>query len=467
MGLYNDRSNRIIQCDIFEKGKGMRKLTVALLIVLFAVGVVFAQDLDEIKKNIRKAAEGGDWTSFTSAIKELGSVNSEDAAKETLKMAFLLDKYKVSDNVKADSFNAAKSALKQMTDGEALAYMRQQLLKNKNWEVRRLIAEVLGENGGEENRKALCELIEKEKQPEVSREAVKWIMAIGGTDSVDSLIKLLGKIENEKGLAWVDVRKALHSLTGGYDFSTAAKWREFWAARKEELKANPESPDTAKPVTPGEVKTGLLEEEKKKAPKFFGKEILSKRFCFVIDVSGSMAQKDTYSGGGGEGGGKGQPVQAERIKMVQDQLVKLIAALDPKTKFNIVAYSMGINPWQKQKLVKATSKVKQAAIDFVRKFRPIGTTHTDKALKEAFANKEADTIVLLSDGAPTHDGRYQDTANIISSIFSFVQNANRSRKARIDTFGFDSVSTLPAGQQCLDFLKRLASENGGTFTSIK
>ncbi len=442
----------------------MRKLTVALLVVLLAAGVVFAQDLDGIKKKIRNAAETGDWTSFTSAIKELGSVNNEDAAKETLKMAFLLDKYKVSDSVKADSFDAAKSALKQMTDAQAIAYLRLQLIKNRNWEVRRLITEVLGESGGEQNRQALCELLKNEKQPEVIREAVKWLVSIGGIDSVDSLVEVLAKLEKEKGLAWVDVRRALTALTGA-DHNSAQKWAEYWRCRKEELKNDPKSPDTAAPPADG-VRTGL-DEELKKAPKFFGKEILSKRFCFIIDVSGSMAAKDKYSGGGGEAGGKGQPVEAERIKMVQDQLVKLIAALDPKTKFNIIAYSAGINPWQKQKLVKATSKAKQAAIDFVRKFRPIGTTHTDKALEEAFANKEADTIVLLSDGAPTHKGDYSDTTTIIGSIFDFVRNANRSRKARIDTFGFDSVSTLPAGQQCIDFLKRLASENGGTFTSIK
>jgi hypothetical protein len=298
----------------------MGKLAVALLVVLFAAGVVLAQDLDDIEKKVHKAAESGDWASFTSAIKEFGAVNSEDAAKEVLKMAFLLDQHPVSDSVKADAFDAAKSALKQITNTEALAYLRQQLVKNKKWEVRRLIAEVLGESGGEDNRKALCEMLEKERQPEVIREAIQWIVKIGGTDSVDSLIELLAKLEKERGLAWVDVRRALTSLTGA-DHNSAQKWAEYWKCRKEELKNDPKSPDTAAPPADG-VRTGL-EEELKKAPKFFGKEILSKRFCFVIDVSGSMAEKDTYSAGGEKGG---QPVEEMRIKMVQDQLVKLIAA---------------------------------------------------------------------------------------------------------------------------------------------
>ncbi len=446
----------------------MRKLVVAGLVLLLVAGVAIGQDLGAIKKKIHKAADAGNWTEFTSGIKELGSVDSLESAKAIMKIAFALDKHNVSDSVKADTFAAAKSALKQISNSEALAYLREQMLKNRKWQVRQLLAEVLGEKGGEETRKALCDLIQKDRQTEVLREAIKWITRIGGNDSVDALISLLEKIEGAKGLLWVDVRTALTSLTG-YDYANAKKWREFWAVRKEELKENPGSPDTAKPVNPDDVKTGLLEEEKRKAPKFFGKEILSKRFCFIIDVSGSMAAKDTYSGGGGgeKKGGGGNPVEAMRIEMVKDQLIKLIATLDPKTKFNIVAYSIGVTPWQKQKLVAATSKVKKAAIEFVKRFRPHGTTHTDGALKEAFANKEADTIVLLSDGAPTHSGRYDDTDNLISSIFGFVRNANRSRKVTIDTFGFESVSTLPAGQKCLDFLKRLAEENGGKFTAIK
>jgi len=441
----------------------MKRLILTAAVILLVAGIAIGQDIDAVKKKLSAAAKQSNWEEFASGIKELGFVNTLESAKAIIKMSFALDGYSVDDSVKANTFEAGKSALKEITNLEAIAYMREQLMKNKNWEIRRMLVEVLGAASGEENRLAICELIEKEKQPEVIREAVSALVAIGGYDSVDALIELLDRIEKEKGLPWVDVRRGLTSLTGA-DYDSARKWREYWLVRKDELKANPDSPDTAAPA-PGEMKTGL-NEEIKKAPKFFGKEILSKRFCFIIDVSGSMAQKDKYSGGKGEAGG-GNPVEEMRIEMVKDQLIKLIAALDPKTKFNIVAYSMGVTPWQKQKLVFATSSVKKAAIDFVKKFRPHGTTHTDAALKEAFTNKEADTIVLLSDGAPTHDGRYQDTTGLITSIFDFVRNANRSRKVTIDTFGFESVSTLPAGQQCLDFLKRLAEENKGKFIAIK
>lgn len=445
----------------------MKRVVILTLVILFAAGVATGQDLRSIKKKIRAAAGAGDWASISSAIRELGSINSLESAKTIIKYAFILDQFPtVPDSARADAFDAARAALKQITDEQALAFMHKEMLKNKIWEVRCLLAEVLGERGGEDNRRALCKLIRKDRQPEVLREALKWIVKAGGYDSVDALIDLLEKMETEKGLAWVDTRRALTTLASK-DYKTAREWRQYWIIRKDELKADPGSPDTAAPAAPGSVKTGL-DEEIKKAPKFFGKEILSKRFCFIIDVSGSMAERDTYSAGG-EGGGK--PVEAMRIKMVKDQLIKLIAALDPKTRFNIIAYSIGVVSWQKKRLFPATARYKKAAIEFVKKFTPIGTTHTDGALKEAFANKEADTIVLLTDGAPTHDGSYKDSASIISNIFSFVRNANRSRKATILTFGFDSVTSKHTakeqGQAFLDFLKRLASENNGKFTNIR
>lgn len=450
----------------------MKRFAIAMAVLLLVAGIAVGQDLDALKKKISRAASAGNWDEFTSGIRELGSIDSAEGAKAVLKMAFVLDKQQISDATKADTFEAAKSALKRMNSAEAQAYMREQMVKNRSWEVRRILAEILGEKGGEENRLALCDLIRKERSSEVLREAVSWLKQIGSYESVDALIELLAKVESQRGLLWVEVRKALTALTSA-DYESAQKWEEYWRVRKDELKANPGSPETAGPSPPGDVRTGL-NEELKKAPKFFGREILSKRFCFVIDVSGSMAEMDTYSGGGGEGGGGGKPVEAMRIKMVKDQLIKLIAALDPKTKFNIIAFSLSVSTWQKQQLVSATSKNKKAAIEFVKKFNPFGTTHTDAGLKEAFANKEADTIVLLTDGAPTHSGRYDDSTNLISSIFEFVRNANRSRKVTIDTFGFESVvgkhQAAGAGQstqQFLDFLKKLAGENRGKFTNIK
>jgi hypothetical protein len=441
----------------------MKKAIIVSMVVLFTASLLLAQDVASIKKRLLGAAKSGDWTGFAGAVAELGAIDSRESAELILKSAFALEEGEgIPSDKRREVFDKAREALLKLNSKEVIAYICDQITKQRMWEARALIAEILREKEGEGVVGALIRAL-KDKQAEVLREAVLSLVKHGKTESVDALIELLDRLEGEKGLVWVEVRKALTSLTGA-DKETAAKWRDWWRLHKEDSKATPESPETSKPPEQptGEPRTSLLEEELKKAPKFFGKEIVSKRFCFVIDVSGTMHQEDKYSGGEG-----GQPVVARRVDMVKDQLKKMVAALDPKTKFNIIAFSSGVQMWQERKLVSATAQNKQDAIDFVNRFNAFGTTHADEALKEAFANQEADTIVFLTDGAPTHSGAHDDTTRLISEIHSFVADANKSRRVVIDTFGFETIRTLPKGQECVDFLKKLASDTGGKFTVIK
>lgn len=441
----------------------MKKAIIVSAVILFAVSVLFAQDVASIKKKLSSAAKAGDWSGFTAAVAELGAIDTVESAMLILRGAFALEEGEgIPSGKRKDVFDAAKSALSKLNSKEVIEFLCEQITKQTKWEARALIAEVLRDKEGENVVPALIRAL-KDKQLEVLREVIISLSKKGKTECVDALIELLERLESEKGLVWVEVRKALTSLTGG-DCETATKWKDWWRLHKEDSKAKPESPEaseaSARPE--GEPRTGLLEEEIKKAPKFFGKEILSKRFCFVIDVSGTMQEKDRYSGGEG-----GQPVEARRVDMVKDQLKKLIAALDPRTKFNVIAFSFGVQMWQQRKLVPATVQNKQDAINFVNGFNASGTTHADEALKEAFANQEVDTIVFLTDGAPTHSGRHDDTTRLISEIHSFVADANKSRKVIVDTFGFETIQTLPKGQECVEFLKKLASDTGGKFTVIR
>jgi hypothetical protein len=439
----------------------MKKVMVVVAVVLFAVSLLFAQDMASIKKRLSSAAQAGDWTGFAAAVADLGAIDTVESAALVLKSAFALEEgEEIPGDKRREVFDKAKEALSKFNSKEVIAYLCEQITKQRRWEARALIAEVLRDKEGEGVVGALIRTL-KDKQLEVLREAVLSLAKHGKTEAVDALIDLLGRLENEKGLVWVEVRKALTTLTGA-DYETAAKWREYWKVRKEELKAPGPSESPAPSVPSGEPRTGLLEEEIKKAPKFFGREIVSKRFCFVIDVSGTMHQQDRYSGGEG-----GQPTVARRVDMVKDQLKKLVAALDPKARFNIIAFSSSVQTWQQKRLVPGTPENKQEAINFVNKFNAFGTTHADEALKEAFANEEADTIVFLTDGAPTHSGQHNDTTQLISQIHSFVADANKSRKVIIDTFGFETIQTLPKGQECVDFLKKLASDSGGKFTVIR
>jgi len=464
------------------KGLVMRRVVsfaVAVAVVLAIAGLLYAGNIKKLKKKLGQELSVEDYTSAAATIAELGEENSLEAVKVIVSVA-------LNERIESQEvFLAAKEALSKITDGEAVNYLcvKASKAKARGWKLKVLFAEVLGNLKGEKVLETLIELL-KDRQPEVVREAIIALKKQGDIKAVDALIDVLGKLEKGKGLVWVEVRKALTSLTGA-DYPTAEEWRQYWLVRKEELKANPQTP---RPTGDGAPKTSL-DEEKKKAPRFFGKEIMSKKILFIIDVSGSMIMKDKLSGEGG-GAGKGSddynkiPEDRMRIKRAKKELTKAVKALPKSAKFNIIAFSMSIKSWQNKKLAPATSKNKQAALNFVKKFKAIGGTFTDDALKEAFANMEADTIFFLSDGAPQRypespDKPDERNLKLIDQCLEFVRKENKFRKVKIFTFAFDgkgiwnpAQGKMPASLSAdtgrfVEFMKKLAKENGGEYKSIK
>jgi hypothetical protein len=150
---------------------------------------------------------------------------------------------------------------------------------------------------------------------------------------------------------------------------------------------------------------------------------------------------------------------------VKNELKKCIAALDPKTKFNIIAFSTTVKPW-KPNLIVGTAQNKQEALAFVDTMTHDGWTYTDDAFKTAFEDKEFDTIYFLSDGQPM---KTPPTGAVpAETILEFVRNANKVRKVKINTFGFANAKNSPNMnvQEMMKLLKGLADENQGKFTDI-
>ena len=71
-------------------------------------------------------------------------------------------------------------------------------------------------------------------------------------------------------------------------------------------------------------------------------------------------------------------------------------------------------------------------------------------------------IVLLSDGFPTEPDPDNGGAQMSNdTILDNIEEANRYKRWRIDTFGFGA-----AGAQMGDFMSDLAERNGGSYTEI-
>jgi hypothetical protein len=137
--------------------------------------------------------------------------------------------------------------------------------------------------------------------------------------------------------------------------------------------------------------------------------------------------------------------------------------MDPKTKFNVIYFSSTVVPWG-PKLVYATTQNKNKAIKWIGGLGPMGSTCTDDALKKAFEDEEFDTMFLLSDGQPFRDGQMVP----VDPILEWVRNANRQRKVKIFTFGFEGVKSTQSvnREEMLKLLQGLAKEHNGTFTNI-
>lgn len=467
-----------------RKGLTMRRLgfAAALTMVLVMAGLVHAGDLSKFKRRLGRELASQDYTAAAATIRELGEEDSLEAVKLIVKLA--LDERIESHEI----FKAAKEALSSITDEKAIKFLCEKARKRtRDWRLKAFFAEILGNLRGEGIVDALISLLKDRKQ-EVVREAITALAKQRDIKAVETLIETLARLETEKGEVWIEARKALTSLTGA-DHTTAQKWREYWRVRKDELKAHADSPETSKPSMTGEPRTSL-DEEIKKAPKFFGKEIMSRRIVFVIDVSGSMIMKDRPVSGGEAGKGpKGaseysrMPTDRMRINRAKAELKKAVAGLPPSAKFNIIAFAMGVSPWQKKRLVLANSRNKRAAFVFVDKFIANGGTFTDDALKEAFANEEADTIFFLSDGAPERYASVRGQENpqnteLIGKCLDYVRQANKFRKVKIYAFGFDGEGvwdpnrgTKPAyhknAGRFINFMRSLAEENGGEYKSVK
>lgn len=451
----------------------MKRVVYVLLVGAVLLGVsadVQAQSIRKLRKKLNATWQAQDWPGVCDATKEIGKLNSEKAVKLIFEVALRIER--------KDVYDAAKEALGEITDEEAIAYLCKQARRNRKWEVRLLVIEVLAKKDAELVFGTLVECL-NDRKPEVVREAVWALKTKRDYKAVEPLIGLLGRVEKDKGRLWVETRRTLTTLTGA-DYRTAEDWKRYWVIRKDELKASPQSPDTAPPPKVGEPKTSL-EEERKKAPKFFGQEIMSKKIMFVIDRSQSMQARDpafkkaeggqllpadpNYKPGSKDpwGGDTSLPANRARIERVKVELCKCIAAMDPKTKFSVIYFSDTIMVWQKN-LVLAGSQSKKAAISWVSRLTPMGSTHTDYALQKAFENKEFDTLFLLTDGQPFRDRHLLP----VDPILAWVRNANRQRKVRIFTFGFAGVEKTSSvnPEEMLKLLRGLAQEHNGKFTNI-
>lgn len=266
--------------------------------------------------------------------------------------------------------------------------------------------------------------------------ALEGLEALRSRAAVGALVARIGE---ERGRLLEAFADALWRLTGKPFRTRAAAWRDWWAAEGADFA--PLSADALAALRAEDRERRLRQVTR---VSFFGVRITSDRVAFVIDVSGSMLEslRGRYTHDAGE----------VRIEVARRELVRAIEGLGPETLFNVIPFSGGVTPWS-DRVVAADEAGRARALEFVDRLGAGGGTNLFGALREAFADPEVDTIVVLSDGEPSV-GDVVDT----HAIRERVRRWNEDR-------GIEIHCVAVGGS--LQILQWLAEDHGGTYVHFQ
>lgn len=190
------------------------------------------------------------------------------------------------------------------------------------------------------------------------------------------------------------------------------------------------------------------------AGTFFGVALDSTRMTFVIDSSGSMGDPmSPRTGGPTTGDGARKQSGGTRLDVAQNELNYFLGKLPENALVNVVRFSNNAKAWSDRLKSVGKQKTLTAIQAFVERLSPDGGTNIYEGLQLAFEDPDVDTIMLLSDGAPSV-GEVIDASTIADHVA--LWNAHRGVTIH--------VVCIEANQP---ELRRMAETSGGSYTLIR
>ncbi|MHC4222570.1 MAG: VWA domain-containing protein [Planctomycetota bacterium] len=258
-------------------------------------------------------------------------------------------------------------------------------------------------------------------------------------EGVEPLVMRIGK---ESGRTRVDFACALESLTGETIGSDPLLWERWWEANKGTIL------NDGLPPPGGQKDDPRAQRWKGEGGFYYGLPQVSQRIIYVIDISDSMNYMH-----------EGQ----RRLERCKSEVKGAIGNLPRAATFAVIAFNNEIRPW-KETMSRATPANKESAGAFIDELRAKQFTNIYDALHEAFriagegsskkdAPIRADTIYLLTDGAPTKPDASLDS---VETILAAARDWNALSRVTIHTIGIGKGLKF-------SFLKRLAEEHHGEF----
>ena len=168
--------------------------------------------------------------------------------------------------------------------------------------------------------------------------------------------------------------------------------------------------------------------------------VLSERISFLIDLSGSIwLERDD---------GK------TRKERVDEKLREALGRLHEDARFNVVPFTSMPIPW-KERLMKANRRNVTGALRFFDELRVSGSGNIFDAVQLALRDPELDTLVLLTDGAPTGGRRHR-----LELILPWLLRQNESRGVHFD------VVLVGASRRLEGLWRRLTDGSAGELVTL-
>ncbi len=392
---------------------------------LLLVAVLCAQlSGADLSKKLLKAVAVQNEDAILEALAEIGPEPSPSMVKALLQAGIHAPSMRI--------YKKIRTALGNISGKAALQTLGKMARTSRSLDARVLAIYALQDIHLPETIELLLPLL-KEKDPQIAIRVAETLGKKPHRDAVTGLLEALPRADRVPGELSMTIRRSLYRLTN-HNFRSHEDWEKWWRTVKA----------TWKPPTEIEVlgrTAGVKIKPPGEFPTFFGVEIYSLKVVFVIDISGSMLKA-------------AKEEDEPPIDLVKTELQKVIRSLRPQARFSIVAFNDRMRSFN-DKLLPASPKTKINAVNFVGSLRPDGWTWTQEALDRAFSFKDANTIVLLSDGSPA---KKEEGLLPTEPIIEWLQKANRFRQVTIHTIGFPGAN--------VPFMQEIADTCKGTYREV-
>jgi hypothetical protein len=147
-------------------------------------------------------------------------------------------------------------------------------------------------------------------------------------------------------------------------------------------------------------------------------------------------------------------VETTKHEALLDAFERALNRLPENARANVIVFGTEPSAY-KPSLFRATPSARRAAVRFLARRVPDGRTNIYDSLVLALEDDAVDTLVLVTDGAPSEGARTTRT-----DILDGLHDLNRYRLVRVHTVEIGARNTSPRWR---GFLAEIASATGGHY----